>query len=543
MKRAGLAWLGAALVTFTSPLLADEIAMLPVGDPARAYILASGAAGDVIDCRDLAAKGPASFDAMITDLATADFVLIGEHHTNLPGHEFEARVVKALIDSGRPVILGMEFFETHDDPALARYIAGETDLRTMLAQSDWYGPSGGNYNFAYYQPMVEAMKDKKFAVRGINVPRDWVRTVSRGGRDKLTDEQKQFLPDTGPTDERHRHVINRMMGGFGASMPEMFDGMYRGQTTWDAAMAASLLRIHAEPSSGPKPVIVTIVGVGHIGHGLGIPARLKASNPSFNIRIVSPVVADKPDEDAQVHPGFVPKETATFSRGYGDFVYILPDTGGEKAYPDLGMRLSVPAASASGSSEGVLEVSGAAPASIAGRAGIRKGDRIASIDGVNVTTVADAAFVLSSLKWDQVVRLGVYRANETDGKESIVLVPVALVPATDGNEDWLSSRIGFGILENFDPSSDRAYTATGKEKPASLHARLVTRQNKPVRIDVMNGTVLMQAWKLDEKGRPILGLFNTPAPDGAVRVEIVRDETGKVTSQTRRNAKGDELKV
>ena len=71
----------------------------------------------------------------------------------------------------------------------------------------------------------------------------------------------------------------------------------------------------------------------------------------------------------------------------------------------------------------------------------------------------------------------------------------------------------------------------------------MTRQNKPVRIDVMNGNVLMQAWKLDEKGRPILGLFNTPAPDGAVRVEIVRDETGKVTSQTRRNAKGDELKV
>ena len=46
-----------------------------------------------------------------------------------------------------------------------------------------------------------------------------------------------------------------------------------------------------------------------------------------------------------------------------------------------------------------------------------------------------------------------------------MLVPVALVPATDGNEDWLSSRIGFGILENFDPSSDRAYTTTGKEKP------------------------------------------------------------------------------
>jgi len=201
--------------------------MLPLGDPARAYILASGNAGEIVDCRDLTAKGPATFEAMIADLSKLDVVLIGEQHSNLAGHEVEHRIVSALAESGRKLVLGMEFFELTDDAALAQYVKGEIDIEKMLELTQWYGPAGGNYNFRYYQAAVEVCKARGFPVHGVNVPRDWVRAASRTGWDKLSDEQKKYMPEPGPTNEQHRHVINRMMGGFGASMPEAFDGMYR----------------------------------------------------------------------------------------------------------------------------------------------------------------------------------------------------------------------------------------------------------------------------------------------------------------------------
>lgn len=516
---------------------ADEVAMLPLGDPARAFVVASAAAGEFVDCRDLAAKGPLAFEAMIADLAKADVVLIGEHHSNIAGHRVEQRVFDALAETGRPLVLGMEFFEIDDDAALARYVAGATDTNQMIAETNWYGTGGTNYNFGYYRPMVEKAKAKGFAVHGVNVTRELVRAVSKKGYADLPPEQKALVPDPGAVSEKHRYVVDRMMGGMAAAMPEMFDSMYRGQTMWDSAMAASVLRIRSAAGAA-KPLVVVIVGVGHVGHGLGIPARLRAADPSLDVRVIAPVVAEKPDEDARLHPGFVPKETASFSRGFGEYVYILPDTGGELAYPQFGMRLSQTPA-ATGAAPSPVELAGITPGSIAERAGLRKGDRLLAINDAPVSTVDGAAILLSTLSWDSIASVSVSRG--TDSAKAPLVVPVAILPPTDGDDDWLKSRTDSSLLDTFEPTSDRAFPKPSKDKPKGVHSRLVTFDGKPVRIDVMNGTVLMQSWKLDDSGRPVLGLFPAGAADGAVRVELTRDEAGKVTGTKRLNTKGEEL--
>ncbi|MGE3108901.1 MAG: ChaN family lipoprotein [Phycisphaerales bacterium] len=539
MNRVILALAVAAMLTGPCTR-ADEIALLPLGDPSRAYILASGSAGEVIDCRHPApaeSDPAARFEAMIADLATCDVVLIGEHHANLPGHQFEERVLRGLLATGRPLALGMEFFEVQDDPALAGYVNGSINLPTLIEQTDWYGPGGTNYNFAYYQPLVDAMRERKLPVHGLNIPREWVRAASRGTRDSLTDEQKDRMPDPGPVDERHRHAVDRMMGGFGATMPEMFSGMYRGQTTWDSSMAESVRRIRRD-AGGQKPLVVVVVGIGHVGHGLGIPSRLLAAEPSLKVRVVACVSAERPKEDERVHPGFEPKESATFSRGFGDYVYVLPDTQGEQAYPRLGLRL---AAKTGPETVAAVEIASVPAGSVADRAGLRKGDRIVSIAGQGVHTVTEAAIALNRLSWDTVAPFVVARSDENAATPTELTVPVGLVPAIDGEEDWLKSRPASALIDQFDPMSDRAYAATGKEKPAGRHTRVVMFRDKPVRIDEVDGPTLISAWKLDDHSRPVLGIIPAGDAAGAVRIVLSRDESGKVVSQRRFDLTGREF--
>jgi len=299
-------------------------------------------------------------------------------------------------------------------------------------------------------------------------------------------------------------------------------------------MAESILRIRGDTNSDAtgQPLVVVIVGVGHVGHGLGIPARLKAAAPDLNVRIVAPVMADKPDEDQRVHPGFVPKETATFSRGYADYVYVLPDGLNVKAYPDFGVRMSV--------AEGTpgVRISSLTPGGIGERAGLKKGDRIVTIDRVPIESVAKASYELAGKRWDDIVVLDISR-EEKDATMQILDVRVCVVAPTDGEDDALKSSVAPTKVVSFDPKESQAYVDERKQKPEGLHTRIVTLRNKPVRIDVMNGKILEEAWKLDDAGRPVMGLFAKPAPDGAVRVELTRDETGKVTGEKRVGMTGE----
>lgn len=507
---------------------ADDIATLPLGDPARAYRMGSGEAGSIIRCVGEGAPAPVTLEQLGTELAALDVVIIGENHTNIGGHRSQWSIVDALAATGHPFALGMEFFELTDDAALAAYVAGTDDLATMLDKSGWY--TGGNYNFEYYRPMIDACKAKGAPVYGLNVPREWVRAVSRGGADALTPEQKAAVGELGPVNERHKYLVNQMMSGLGAAMPQMFEGMYRGQTTWDSAMATSILRAHkAHLQAGTPRTIVVIVGSGHMAHGLGIPSRLKEMDPSLKVRTIAPVQGTLPDEDERLHPGFEKKETAVFSLGYGDYAYILPDDGGAEAFPQVGVRV------VGGSPNGGVKVGGVTPGGIGERSGLRKDDEVLAIGATTPSSVAEAGFVMGSLRWGERVEWRVRRG----GVE--VTVPMLVLAPTDREEDWLKSEPASQVLDTFDPSSDRGYLKPKDAGANGVAARLVSFRKKAARIDVVRNGVLQEAWELDAAGRPVTGMYVTPTRDGVVRVEITRDAAGKATKVRQLAADGKEV--
>jgi hypothetical protein len=303
--------------------------------------------------------------------------------------------------------------------------------------------------------------------------------------------------------------------------------MVRGQRAWDAAMARSILR--AREGVARDRTVVVVVGMGHVAHGLGIPERLAAAQPGPSVRVLCPVSAERPEPQAQVHPGFEASETATFSAGLADYVYVLPDEAGEEAYPRFGVTLE----QAEGSAD--LRVSSVEEGSVAARAGIRSGDVLTAISGEPVTSLAPTRLRLSRARWDERLELSVRRAGAT------LLVPVLLVPPTDGPGRWLESSRASWLLDGFDPRGARPVVDEPAAAAGLPCARVVRMHDRPVRLDVLDGSRLEQAWKLDAAGRPVLGLFAAPAADGAVRVELTRDSEGKVVTERRLDAAGELL--
>ena len=517
-----------ALALPTHAFAADDLASLPLGDPSRAFEFVGGDAGQWLDL-----AGPAKddgsrvieLDALAKSLAKADVVLIGEQHTQSAGHDAQAKLLAALVATGRPIALGMEFFESQDDAALAKFVAGESDVETMLLDTGWY--DAGGFNFEYYRPLAEIARGAKAPIVGLNVPRSLVRSISREGFDKLSEADRALVGDLGDIDPRHRFAVDTMMGGFSASMPPMFEGMYRGQRSWDAAMALSVLRARAGVAK--DRLIVVIVGVGHVGHGLGIPQRLRAADPKLDVRVVVPVTAEKPPADAMLHPGMEAKESATFSRGYGDVAYVLPDEGGAETHPTFGVTLEA--------KDGVsgLVVKSVEDGSIAARAGIRADDVLVSVNGQAVTALPRARIELGKAGWFERATLGVKRGEAT------LAIPVLVVPATDGPGKWMKSEAASELLDTFDPASTLAVGHPAKPVDGLPRARLVRFRDQPVRVDIFDASALAQTWELDASGRPVKGLLVSPAADGAVRVEFDRDASGAVTAARRFDANGKRL--
>lgn len=512
MRLAALAL--AALLPVTA--VADPIASLPLSDPPRGLDLVSAGPGDLLDLAgDRAGSERArTFDEMIADLASADVVILGEHHAHAEGHRQQARILDALA-ARREVALGMEFFESEDDEALARYVSGETTLDRMLEETAWSG-----FNFDMYRPLVDSQRARRAPVVGLNVPRSIVRTVSREGVAALTGAQRELVGDPGAIDPRHRYLVDMLTGGHGSALGPMFDGMVRGQMTWDAAMTRSVLRAREGVAKGR--LVVVIVGMGHCAHGLGIPARLRAADPALKVKVACPTVAETPPKNAQVHPGMESVALASVSRGFADWALVLPDEKGVEPWPTFGVTME--------EKDGGARIASVEAGGIASRAGIAAGDVLERVGETKVTSLASARRALSLVPWSERSEWTVRRGGAS------VVVPVLVVAATDGPGRWLESAPASSLLDAFDPESAQP-VGEGKPLGSLPRARIVTLTDDAVRVDVLAGGRLAQSWILDDQRRPVLGLLAEPETDGAVRIEIDRGPAGEAAAVRRLDAR------
>ncbi|MEL6614114.1 MAG: ChaN family lipoprotein [Bacteroidota bacterium] len=239
---------------------------------------------------------------IVNAAAQADVVFLGEIHDDSLGHVVQSHLLRALHERygrQRPLLLGLEMFETDVQGVLDEYEAGLIRERDFLAASrPW-----GNYD-PDYRRQVEFAIENAIPVVGTNAPKRYVSRVSRegsldAGLTGIPDAGRatmpaEIVPPSEPLAEKFRGLMGDM-GGHG-SMPGMptVDGMLAAQNLRDATMAWAL---HRAMDGLPEPLAIHLNGSFHSDGGLGIPEHLARIAPEARVLIVSarPASGETPD--------------------------------------------------------------------------------------------------------------------------------------------------------------------------------------------------------------------------------------------------------
>lgn len=237
------------------------------------------------------------------------FVFLGENHATTDHQQMEAEVIAALVGAGRKVVVGMEMYQRPKQSWLDQWSANSISENDFLDKSDWKGQWG--FDFAFYRPVFQVVRDNGVPLIGLNVPRTWVRAVGQKGFAGLPDEAKPELPanmDLG--NKNHRAMWDAMLGGSGHPMTgPSVENMYAAQVLWDESMADTAVKYLNGSSADSNTVFVVIAGSGHVMYKQGINWRIAKRKAGDGVTVIM-VQSDGP---------------ATVSRGIGDFVYVTQE--------------------------------------------------------------------------------------------------------------------------------------------------------------------------------------------------------------------------
>jgi uncharacterized iron-regulated protein len=275
--------------------LAADVLLLPIGTPGTVAVSPGWTR-----TRDGARSGPDDVAAAADGLR---FVFVGESHDSPHHHQAQAEVVEALVRRGRRVSVGFEMFTRDNQAALHPWSLGRWTEEEFVEKSSWKTQWG--FDYALYRPIFESVRRHGLPMVALNVPRQWIRDVSRIGPQTLDAERSAWVPGLDLGQPGHRRIFDALMEGHppGGAL----DGMYAGQVAWDTGMAQSALDAMGA-SLNPNRVMVVVAGIGHTMYGQGINLRIQMRTGE---RMLNVACID----------GTEPRRV---SRGLADFVYLAP---------------------------------------------------------------------------------------------------------------------------------------------------------------------------------------------------------------------------
>jgi len=240
--------------------------------------------GRIWDPRAAAFVDESALEAL---LAGADFVLLGETHDNADHHVLQARLVRAVIASGRRPALAFEMLATDQqgavDSALSRPRPDPDALATAVAWKKSRWP-----DFALYRPIFAAGLEAGLPVVAANLPRSVVRAAVSKGAGALDEPLRARLSRDEPLPALLVEEMRReMRESHCDELPEaMLDPLVLAQRARDARMAERLL------ATGEARGAILVAGNGHVRTDRGVPALLAADAPGKRTVAVAFVEVD-----------------------------------------------------------------------------------------------------------------------------------------------------------------------------------------------------------------------------------------------------------
>ncbi|MEM7042957.1 MAG: ChaN family lipoprotein [Pseudomonadota bacterium] len=360
-----------------------------------------------------------AYDQTIEAAAGSSIVMLGEVHPHVEHHRWQLAAIAGLHGRRPDMVLGFEAFPRAVQPALDRWVAGELSEDEFLRETDW----SRNWGFdpELYLPMFHFARLHRVPMVALNVERDFVSRIRDEGLENIPEDERRGLTEPKPpsnayieslvaTFSQHLEFRSESEEPEEASTPTeesveggdaegesqdirddpRFQRFVTVQTTWDRAMALALAEASQREGS---PLVVGVLGSGHLERGFGVPYQLDDLGAE-NTALFMPVA---PVESCEAY-----KEEVA------DALFVLPPLSQIEDAPD-GPKLGVMIETA----ENRVRVLQVMEDSIAQAADIRDGDAIIEAAGMTLENTADLIGIVQQQAPGTWLPLSIERDGET----------------------------------------------------------------------------------------------------------------------------------
>jgi len=328
-------------------------------------------------------------------------VYVGETHNRYADHLLQGAVLASFVDQGKPVALGVEWFQRPFQSVVNRYIAGEISEAELLRGTEYFKRWG--FDYRHYRALMRYAREHKIPVIAMNAAKEVTDAVMMQGLDNVSAPLKAQLPLSYDFDiGDYRKALEKIFGQHDHAEESDDGGVDRFmqvQLTWDETMAESVARYMQQ---NPSSHIVVLAGRGHV-HEAGIPSRVTRRVGGRSL-IINSYQADSPFNEA-------------------DYWVLQEDI----KLPKKGLM----AVGLTDAQHGV-EVTSIAPYSKAAEAGMKLGDRIVAINSTNINDFIDVKMALMDAAPGDQVRALVLR-REGDQEVSLPLQLFLVDPPAEPN--------------------------------------------------------------------------------------------------------------
>jgi hypothetical protein len=349
--------------------------------------------------------GPAieTADRALAGLAQQQTVLLGETHDDPEHHRWQLHTISGLYALRPNMVLGFEMFPRRVQPALDEWVAGRLGDSEFLTRVEWQRVWG--YDFHLYFPIFQFARVHRIPMVALNIERALVSRVGDEGWAAIPAGEREGVSDPAPADREYTsrlyqsYLDHQSPGGHHTahqrqpSEADLADAKFRrfveAMQVLDRAMAQGIAeRLRG---SGP-PLMVAIMGSGHLRHGQGVPRQLRDLGVS---RIGVALPWSPSDSCAELTPGVADVVFGVASR---------PQPG-RPDRPRLGISIE---AAAPG-----VRVRDVVPGSIAEQAGLKVDDVIVRIAGEAADQTGDVVEVVQRQAPGTWLPITIQRGDET----------------------------------------------------------------------------------------------------------------------------------
>jgi uncharacterized iron-regulated protein len=218
---------------------------------------------------------------VIVRAAKNSVVLLGETHVNADHHRWQLQTLAALHAERPNMVIGFEMFPRRVQDVLDRWVAGELTEKEFLRVVEWGRVWNTDANL--YLPLFHFARMNNIPMVALNIEARLRRLVAEKGFNGVPVEEREGLTRPAAPSQAYldyllpiykQHDRKDMKKGDISHDDPDFRRFIAGQQLWDRAMAEMLKKALTDSGDTEQPLVVGVMGSGHVLHGFGVPHQL-----------------------------------------------------------------------------------------------------------------------------------------------------------------------------------------------------------------------------------------------------------------------------